>query len=153
VTRLDWSGVGPGARWARDADPRRLHPLVDDPRWRARGAVGIGQLAYGVRQLRRRGRGWYHIVLGARQVLQAGADRRGLMPPASDAAVDGLHVATMLAVALVRRGHRRSALEGVLHALAWTALDTVLARRGTGSQAPPTPRVPAPDRPAPRQGA
>jgi hypothetical protein len=102
---------------------------VTHARTTLRAAVGAGQLVYGVVRLRRQGTGWYHVVLGLRQLGQARLDAVGASSPAADAAVDGIHVATMLAVALVAPAHRAGALRGAGHALAWTLLDAALRRR------------------------
>jgi hypothetical protein len=104
-------------------------PAPDRARAQVRAAVGAGQVAYGLLRLRRSRSGWYHVVLGARQLLQARLDAAGAFSPAADAAVDGLHIATMLGLALLRRGHRRSALLGAAHATAWALLDAALTRR------------------------
>jgi S-formylglutathione hydrolase FrmB len=104
-------------------------PSPDRAQAQVRAAVGAGQVAYGVLRLRRSGSGWYHIALGARQLVQARLDAAGAFSPAADAAVDGLHVATMLALALLRRGHRRSAMLGAANAAAWALLDAALSRR------------------------
>jgi hypothetical protein len=110
-------------------------PAPDRARAQVRAAVGAGQLAYGILRLRRSRSGWYHIALGARQLVQARFDAAGAFSPAADAAVDGLHVATMLGLALLRRGHRRSALLGAANAAGWALLDAALTRR----DAPPVP--------------
>jgi hypothetical protein len=112
---------------ARRAGP--VPPPPDRRRGRVRAAVGAGQLGYGVLRLVRTRSGWYHVMLGARHLVQAGLDAAGVLSPAADRAVDGLHAATMLGVALVRPGHRRSALLGAAHAAAWALLDTALGRR------------------------
>jgi hypothetical protein len=104
-------------------------PAPDRARAQVRTAVGVGQLVYGVLRLQRTGSGWYHVALGARQLVQARLDAAGAFSPAADAAVDGLHVATMLGLALLRRGNRRSALLGAAHAAGWALLDAALARR------------------------
>jgi hypothetical protein len=103
-------------------------PPPDGVRAQVRLAVGVAQVAYGVLRLRRSKVGWYHLALGGRQVVQSRLDAGGLFSPAADTAVDGLHVATMLAVALVRSGHRRSALLGAANAAAWAALDLSFRR-------------------------
>lgn len=108
----------------------RVPPAPDATRARLRAAVGAGQLGYGVLRLRRTGSGWYHVLLGARQVVQGRLDGAGAFSPAADAAVDGMHVATMLGVALVRRRRRREALLGAAHAFAWALVDRALARSG-----------------------
>ena len=105
-----------------------MPPTPDAARARLRAAVGIGQLGYGVLRLRRTGTGWYHVALGTRQVVQAKLDAAGAFSPAADAAVDGLHVATMLGLAAVRRHHRREALLGAANALGWALLDRAVAR-------------------------
>jgi hypothetical protein len=79
-------------------------------------------------RLRRTGHGWYHVALGGRQLVQAKLDAAGAFSPSADAAVDSLHVATMVAAALVLRDHRRSAALGAAHALAWALFDAALAR-------------------------
>jgi hypothetical protein len=104
-------------------------PPPDAVRVQVRTAVGAAQVAYGVLRLRRSRAGWYHVVLGGRQLVQARLDAAGRFSPLADTAVDGLHVATMLGVALVRPRHRRSALLGVAHAAAWAALDAAFTRR------------------------
>jgi hypothetical protein len=104
-------------------------PPPDAVRAQLRLAVGVAQLTYGVLQLRRARTGWYHLALGGRQVVQSRLDAAGLFSPAADTAVDGLHVATMLGVALVRPSYRHSALLGATHAALWAALDFA-SRRG-----------------------
>lgn len=94
------------------------------------------QVTYGLLQLRRRAAGWYHVVLGARQLVQARLDASGALSPGADAAVDGLHVASMLVLAAVRRSHRRTALLGAAHAAAWALLDAALTRQA-GPPVPP----------------
>ena len=91
-------------------------PPPDVVRDQLRLAVGVGQMAYGVLRLRRSRVGWYHVVLGGRQVVQARLDGAGLFSPAADTAVDGIHVATMLGVALARRRPAPQALLGAAHA-------------------------------------
>lgn len=103
-------------------------PPPDRARAQVRAAVGAGQVAYGVLRLRKAPSGWYHILLGGRQLVQARLDAAGAFSPAADAAVDGLHVATMLGLALLRRTHRRSALLGAGHAAAWALFEAVLSR-------------------------
>jgi len=88
----------------------------------------VGQLAYGVLRLRRSKAGWYHLALGGRQVVQSRLDAAGLFSPVADSAVDSLHVATMLGVALLRPNHRRTALLGAAHAAVWAALDLAFTR-------------------------
>ena len=112
-------------------------PPPDGVRAQLRLAVGVAQLTYGVLQLRRSRSAWYHLALGGRQLVQARLDGAGLFSPAADTAVDGLHVATMLGVALVRPDHRRSALLGAAHAAMWAALDLAF-RRGEPDQVRPT---------------
>ncbi|HYY09916.1 MAG TPA: hypothetical protein VE781_03205 [Kineosporiaceae bacterium] len=107
----------------------RLPPTPDGARAQVRGAVGAGQLVYGVLRLRRTGQGWYHVILGARQVVQARLDTDGRLSPGADAAIDGIHVASLLGLAVVRRTRRREALLGAAHGLAWALVDTVLRRR------------------------
>jgi hypothetical protein len=106
----------------------RMPPEPDAARARLRAAAGLGQLGYGVLRLHRTGAGWYHVALGARQVVQAKLDAAGAFSPAADAAVDGIHVATMLGLAAVRRNRRREALLGAANALGWALLDRALAR-------------------------
>ncbi len=103
-------------------------PPPDAVRAQLRLAVGVGQVAYGVLRLRRSKVGWYHLVLGGRQVVQSRLDAAGTFCPAADTAVDGIHVATMLGVALLRPGHRRTSLLGAAHAAAWAALDLAFMR-------------------------
>jgi hypothetical protein len=100
-------------------------PPPDAVRAQLRLAVGVAQLTYGVLCLRRSRSGWYHLALGGRQVVQSRLDAAGVFSPAADTAFDGLHVATMLGVALARPSHRHSALLGAAHAAAWAALDLV----------------------------
>jgi hypothetical protein len=95
--------------------------------------VGAGEAGYGVLKLRRTGSGWYHVFLGARQVAQAKLGEAGAFSPAADAAVDGLHAASMLVLAAVRPSHRRSALLGAANAVGWAVLDAVLTRRPSAS--------------------
>ncbi len=123
------TALTPRATPAGSARPGPPAP-AEDLRWRLRATVGAGQLLLGVAQLRRRRTGWYHVALGARQLVQARMDAAGAFSPAADRAVDGLHTATMLAAALVARSdRRRRALTGAAHAAAWTALDAALSRR------------------------
>jgi hypothetical protein len=103
-------------------------PPPDAVRAQLRLAVGVGQLAYGVLRLRRSKAGWYHLVLGGRQVVQSRFDAAGLLSPVADSAIDSLHVATMLAVALLRPSRRRTALLGAAHAAAWAGLDLAFTR-------------------------
>ena len=103
-------------------------PPPDAVRAQLRLAVGVGQIAYGVLRLRRSKAGWYHLALGGRQVVQSRLDAAGLFSPVADSAVDSLHVATMLGVALVRPHRRRTALLGAAHAAAWAALDLAFTR-------------------------
>jgi len=107
-------------------------PPPDRVRAQLRLAVGVGQLTYGVLRLRSSRSGWYHLALGGRQVVQSRLDAAGLFSPAADSAVDGLHVATMLGVALLRPSHRRTALLGAAHAAGWAALDLAFRRGGEG---------------------
>jgi hypothetical protein len=107
-------------------------PPPDGVRAQLRLAVGVAQLTYGLLRLRHSRSAWYHVALGGRQVVQARLDGAGLFSPAADTAVDGLHVATMLGVALVRPCHRRSGLLGAAHAAAWAALDRAFRRGGPG---------------------
>jgi len=104
-------------------------PPPDSARAQLRLAVGVAQLTYGVLRLRRSKCGWYYVALGGRQVVQSRLDAAGLFSPAADTAVDSLHVATMLGVALVRPSYRRIALLGAAHAAVWAALD-LASRRG-----------------------
>jgi hypothetical protein len=120
-------------------------PAPDRARAQVRAAIGAGQVAYGLLRLCRSRSGWYHVALGVRQLVQARLDAAGAFSPAADAAVDGLHVATMLGLALLRRGHRRSALLGAAHAAAWALLDAALARADPPEILPGTAgRTPAP---------
>jgi hypothetical protein len=112
-------------------------PPPDTVRAQLRLAVGVAQLTYGVLRLRRSKSAWYHLMLGGRQVVQARLDAAGLFSPAADTAVDALHVATMLGVALVRPDHRRSGLLGAAHAATWAALDLAF-RRGDPERVRPT---------------
>jgi hypothetical protein len=112
-------------------------PPPDAARAQLRLAVGVAQLTYGVLRLRRSREGWYHLMLGGRQVVQARLDAAGLFSPAADTAVDGLHVATMLGVALVRPSRRHTALLGAAHAATWAALDLAF-RRGNPEGDRPT---------------
>jgi hypothetical protein len=112
-------------------------PPPDAVRAQLRLAIGVAQLTYGVLQLRRSRSSWYHLALGGRQVVQARLDAAGLFSPAADTAVDSLHVATMLGVALVRPSHRRTALLGAAHAAMWAALDLAF-RSGEPEPAGPT---------------
>jgi hypothetical protein len=107
----------------------RVPPTPDPARARLRSAAGVGQLGYGVLRLRRTGHGWYHVLLGARQIVQGRLDAAGAFSPSADAAVDGLHVASMLVLAAVRPRRRREALLGAANAAGWAALDAMLARR------------------------
>jgi hypothetical protein len=111
-------------REAREA--LRLPPAPDGGRGRLRALAGVGQLGYGVVKLRRTGSGWYHVALGARQVVQARLDARGAFSPAADAAIDGIHVASMLGMAAVRPSRRRKALLGAANAAGWALLDAAL---------------------------
>jgi len=115
------------------AECLRVPPSPDTTRARLRTAAGAGQLGYGVLRLRRgsTGSGWYHVVLGARQVVQGRLDAAGAFSAGADAAVDGIHVATMLGAALVWRSRRREALLGAAYALAWALVDRALTRYGT----------------------
>ncbi len=105
-----------------------MPPVPDDARARLRTAAGVGQLGYGALKLRRTGRGWYHVVLGARQLVQARLGAKGAFSPAADAAVDGIHVVSLLALAAVRPYRRREALLGAANGLAWALLDAALRR-------------------------
>jgi hypothetical protein len=106
----------------------RVPPSPDASAARLRALVGAGQVGYGVLKLRRTGSGWYHVFLGARQVVQGRLSEAGAFSPAADAAVDGLHAASMLALAALRSGRRRTALLGAAHAVGWAVLDAVLTR-------------------------
>jgi hypothetical protein len=90
--------------------------------------VGVGQIAYGLLRLRRSKVGWYHLALGGRQLVQSRLDAAGLFSPVADTAVDSIHVATMLGLALVRPGHRRTAMLGAAHAAAWAGADLAFTR-------------------------
>jgi hypothetical protein len=107
----------------------RVPPPPDAATARLRSVAGAGQLGYGVLRLRRTGSGWYHVFLGTRQLVQGRLGEAGAFSPAADAAVDGLHVASMLALAALRPGHRRTALLGAANAAGWAVLDAVLSRR------------------------
>jgi len=102
-----------------------------------RAAVGAGHLAVGVARVARNGRptpaGVYHLALGGRQLAQAALGRAGVLPPKAEAAVDGLHVATMAAATALLPGHRLRSLAGTAHAASWALLDLAAgpARRGT----------------------
>ena len=123
MTALANPGANAGVR-----ECLRVPPTPDAARARLRAAVGIGQLGYGVLRLRRTGTGWYHVALGTRQVVQAKLDAAGAFSPAADAAVDGLHVATMLGwppcagTIAARRCSARA------NALGWALLDRAVAR-------------------------
>ena len=122
------------------AHPTRRLPGITDPRSAvvlARGVVGAVGLAIAARRLAAgRGSGWYFVVLGGRQVVQAVLDARpgpdgghpGL-PPWVDEVVDVAHVATMLGPLPVARGHRAFALRGAASAAAWVLLDRWSDRR------------------------
>jgi hypothetical protein len=113
------------------ATPRedlRVPPSPDAAPARLRALVGAGQVGYGILKLRRTRTGWYHVLLGARQIVQGRLGEAGAFSPAADAAVDGLHAASMLALATLRSGHRRSALRGAANAAGWAVLDGVLTR-------------------------
>jgi hypothetical protein len=108
------------------ATPRedlRVPPSPDAAAARLRALVGAGQVGYGILKLRRTRTGWYHVLLGARQIVQGRLGEAGAFSPAADAAVDGLHAASMLALAAARSGHRRSALLGAANAACWAVLD------------------------------
>jgi hypothetical protein len=90
-------------------------------------------VGYGIVKLRRTGSGWYHVFLGARQVVQGRLGEAGAFSPAADAAVDGLHAASMLVLAAFRPAHRRTALLGAANAAGWALLDAVLGRPAQGS--------------------
>ena len=107
----------------------RCPPTPDAARARLRAAAGVGQLGYGVLRLRRTGHGWYHVLLGARQVVQGKLDAAGAFSPSADAAVDSIHVASMLVLAAVRPRRRREALLGAANAVGWAVLDAALARK------------------------
>ncbi len=115
------------------APPRvclRVPPTPDAARARLRATAGICQIGYGLIKLRRTGAGWYHVVLGGRQLVQARLNSAGAFSPAADAAVDGIHIVSMLALAAVRPSRRRHALLGAANGLAWALADAAL-RRGT----------------------
>jgi hypothetical protein len=115
------------------APPRqclRVPPTPDAARARLRATAGVGQLGYGLLKLRRTGTGWYHVVLGGRQLVQARLNSAGAFSPAADAAVDGIHVASLLALAAVRPYRRRQALLGAANGLVWALADAAL-RRGS----------------------
>jgi hypothetical protein len=114
----------------------RVPPSPDAAAARLRALVGAGEIGYGILKLRRTGSGWYHLFLGARQVGQGWLGEAGAFSPTADAAVDGLHAASMLVVAVFHAGHRRTALLGAANAAGWAVLDVVLSRN-----------------PAPRSGA
>jgi hypothetical protein len=114
------------------ATPRedlRVPPSPDAAAARLRALVGAGEIGYGILKLRRTGSGWYHLFLGARQVGQGRLGEAGAFSPAADAAVDGLHCASMLVVAVFHPGHRRTALLGAANAAGWAVLDVLLSRR------------------------
>lgn len=115
----------------------RVPPSPDAAASRLRALVGAGQVGYGILKLRRTGTGWYHVFLGARQIVQGRLGEAGAFSPAADAAVDGLHAASMLALAAVRSGHRRTALLGAANAASWAVLDGVLTRPVPSSGAVP----------------
>ena len=102
-----------------------------------RAAVGTAHLAVGAVRVARNGRptpaGVYHLALGGRQVAQAALGRAGVLPPKAEAAVDGLHVATMAAATALLPGRRLRSLAGTAHAASWALLDLAAgpARRGT----------------------
>jgi hypothetical protein len=127
------TATAPTRAAAREVD--RTPPAPDITRTRLRAAGGIGQLAYGVLRLRRTGHGWYHVALGARQLVQAKLDGAGAFSPTADAAVDSLHAASMVLVALVRRRRRREAALGAAHALAWALADAALDRADRADRA------------------
>jgi hypothetical protein len=107
----------------------RVPPSADAAAARLRALVGAGEIGYGILKLRRTGSGWYHLFLGARQVAQGRLGEAGAFSPTADAAVDGLHSASMLLLAAVRSGHRRTALLGAANAAGWAVLDVVLRSR------------------------
>ena len=107
----------------------RMPPTPDASRARLRAAAGAGQVGYGALKLRRTGRGWYHVALGVRQLVQARLGAAGAFSPSADAAVDGIHVASMLGLAVIRPRRRRHALLAAANGLAWAALDAALRRR------------------------
>jgi hypothetical protein len=106
----------------------RVPPSSDAAAARLRALVGAAQVGYGILKLRRSGTGWYHVFLGGRQIVQGRLGEAGAFSPAADAAVDGLHAASMLALAAFRSGHRRTALLGAANAAGWAVLDGVLTR-------------------------
>ena len=112
-------------------------PPSDAAAARLRALVGAGEVGYGFLKLRRTGSGWYHVLLGARQVVQGRLGEAGAFSPAADAAVDGLHAASMLVLAAFRSGHRRTALLGAANAAGWALLDAVLSRPAPGSGTAP----------------
>jgi glyoxylate carboligase len=59
-------------------------------------------------------------VLGARHVLQGLAGFAGWVPPVLGDAVDGVHAASMVGLALLDRAHRRGAAASAAVALAFT---------------------------------
>jgi len=107
----------------------RVPPSADAAAARLRALVGAGEIGYGFLKLRRTGNGWYHVLLGARQIGQGRLGEAGHFSPAADAAVDGLHAASMLVLAAFRSGHRRTALLGAANAACWAVLDVVLTTR------------------------
>jgi hypothetical protein len=114
------------------APPRedlRVPPAPDAAAARLRALVGAGEIGYGILKLRRTGSGWYHLFLGARQIAQGRLDEEGAFSSTADAAVDGLHSASMLLLAAVRPRHRRTALLGAANAAGWAVLDVLLSRR------------------------
>jgi len=114
-------------------DDLRVPPSPDAAAARLRTLVGAAEVGYGILKLRRTGSGWYHVFLGARQIVQGRLGEAGAFSPAADAAVDGLHAASMLALAAVRSGHRRTALLGAANAASWALLDVVLTRPAPSS--------------------
>lgn len=58
-------------------------------------------------------------VLGARHVLQGLAGLGGWVRPGMDVAVDGVHAASMVGLALVDRAHRRRAAASAVIAIAF----------------------------------
>lgn len=69
-------------------------------------------------------------VLGARHVLQGLAGFAGWVPPTLDAAVDGVHAASMVGLALLDREHRRGAAASAVIALTFALGTRWAAARG-----------------------
>jgi hypothetical protein len=115
----------------------RVPPSADAAGARLRELVGAAEIGYGILKLRRTGSGWYHLFLGGRQVVQGRLGEAGAFSPAADAAVDGLHAASMLVLAAFRPGHRRTALLGAANAAGWALLDVLSRRPPASSGTPP----------------